>query len=99
MKSSQLAMNLSQLAKATGYNRVELGRILRPYLIGGKIRLRDFDRIMDKRQDAIEAAQARPLARGSVSCPPPEGVTRAQRLADELFHTPRSAKARPTRSP
>ena len=83
------ALNLTQLAKVTGYNRVELGRILRPYLIGGKIRLCEFERIMEKRQDAIEAAQARPPAHGSVSCPSPEDVTRAHPLAAELFYGPR----------
>lgn len=84
---------MSQLAKVTGYNREHLGKALKPFLIGGKIRLREFDRIMDKRQDEIETA-LRTFTQPPRDALRPEDDDRIQRRVDEMFYRARRSKDR-----
>jgi hypothetical protein len=57
-----LALNLSELAIASGYHRDQLSKMLLP-LEAGKISLQDFQRIMRKRQDYRER-----LVRNAINC-------------------------------
>jgi len=88
------ALNLSQLAKHTGYSRAALSAMQLP-LIAGKNSVADFRRIIRRRQDAMEAALPAPILppRDALT---PDDVTRVQALANKLFYAPHHSKAQPT---
>jgi hypothetical protein len=92
------AMNLTELARVTSYDRGTLRDMLLP-LQGGKIFYTDFRRIIKERQDRHEhslAALDRPAIRlpGVVAV---EATRSTSSLADK-FRAPKSTHARPAAS-
>jgi hypothetical protein len=87
-----LALNLSELAIASGYDRGVLAKMDLP-LEAGKLPLSDFRRILRRRQDHYEN-QRRKFIKLLPDVPTPEGNGSARTLADK-FHEPRSKRDRP----
>jgi hypothetical protein len=96
------AMNLTELALFTGYDRNTLGGMVLP-LQGGKIFYSDFRRILAARQDRHEhsLASIRPISPIDPITKPsgeePGEVPQTSSLADR-FHAPKSTRARPAAS-
>ncbi len=86
-----LALNLSELAIASGHDRAKLAQMDLP-LESGKITLTDFRRILRKRQDRYEAQ--RPKLKLLPGAPTLGDNGSARTLADK-FHEPRSKCGRP----
>jgi hypothetical protein len=59
-----LALNLSELAIASGYHRDQLGKMQLP-LQSGKISLSDFKRVLRKRQDYREKLAVKAILNGA----------------------------------
>lgn len=78
-----LALNLSELARVSGYRRTVLAGMNLP-LQAGKITLTDFRRVIRRRQDLLE--EGRVFLSARLPAENPESI---QRLADRLSRVPR----------
>lgn len=92
------ALNLSELAVASGYDRGKLSRMLLP-LQEKKISLSDFKRVMRRRQNVFEAnvfelhALPDPAAKRLAGASSPAGADLTQATADK-FDAPSSKRAK-----
>jgi hypothetical protein len=96
MTSSNRALNISQLAKRTGYSRAALAKLLKPHLIGGKLTWGDYCNL---RKIQIERTESARSAAPAAELQPRDVLTREdhdriERRAHELFYRPHRSKKR-----
>ncbi len=83
-----MALNLSELAAASGWNRGTLAAMNLP-LIAGKIPYSDFRRILRRRQNAIEGPSVNPSVSSTLA------VDRHSQAVVDKFRAPKSRHAQP----
>lgn len=94
---NDMALNLSELAQVTGYGRSVIQKMDLP-LVCGKLRLRDFWRIMRERQDWLRKSRS-PAAPQLIAASASPGANHSTQATVDKFRAPRSKNGQPNASP